>query len=272
MSDGLLLPPNIERLSSSVIGVVMARNPAPPSYVFDAATPRAPNKTSPPSQQSAPSKEQCPGTRSSSHIAASVEHTKQSTTQLKPAPPSDQLRDDLWHKLSTAEKIRKLMMHRRRRCRTQRQYREKMKDKEAFLAKEVDRMRDEIQHLERMKFLASKEDLTGTSPLRLVAEYFNLFRHGLDVQDLDGSTPLRLDKDHAQKRYLQRVMASDVASNRGFGVQALLVDWRSLSLRHDKLELALAKLDYGVKDVVVADAKIYTTKSQNACSTRYLLV
>ncbi|EGZ07980.1 hypothetical protein PHYSODRAFT_526585 [Phytophthora sojae] len=148
-------------------------------------------------------------------------------------------------------------MHRRRSCLTQRRYRKKIEDKATFLSNEVARLRDEFQELKVRKTRVLKPAVPRTNPLRLVVEYFHRFRHGLDLQQ-------PLDEEHAQKNFLQRVMASEVASNRGFGVQTMLDEWRTLPLRHDNLEVALVKLNYGAKYVIVADVKIATTITEPA--------
>ncbi|GMF10742.1 unnamed protein product [Phytophthora lilii] len=54
-------------------------------------------------------------------------------------------------------------------------------------------------------------------------------------------------------------MTSDVASNSGFGADAMLEDWRFYSNHHDNLEIRLGSLEKRAEGLIIAFVKIYTT-------------
>ncbi|KAJ8525319.1 hypothetical protein ON010_g15796 [Phytophthora cinnamomi] len=219
MNDNLLLPPNFDQFSDSVIGpvVVTRRSKA---ICYDECPPQA------------------------------VSITSKRAGKCTPAPATDEEKDAPRGKLASAESILEVLRWRRRM--SQRRYRKKIDDRVTTLENDVDRLREEVERIEMNLHVSTA--YPSTTLWKVVTEYFRLFRYGRNVQ-----TSRNLFGDDAQLKFLQETMAPDVTSNQGYGVDALLKDWSSLSLRHESLEVQLARVQYEVQSVIVADVIIFTT-------------
>ncbi|KAE9003206.1 hypothetical protein PR001_g18044 [Phytophthora rubi] len=102
----------------------------------------------------------------------------------------------------------------------------------------------------------------------MVIEYVRLFRNGFrpsePVSELcRGSAPSSSDIAYTQTRFIQSIMAPDVRTNAGYGVEADLEEWRIISLHHVDLSYNLACLERGPEDSVVAHVTATTLVTAN---------
>ncbi|EGZ08023.1 hypothetical protein PHYSODRAFT_431150, partial [Phytophthora sojae] len=147
-------------------------------------------------------------------------------------------------------------IRRKRRRMTQQRYRKKIEDKATTLAKDVGELRDDIKRAKMQ--LRVLTIYTGMDACRAAVEYVRLFRYGRNKVQNSRKMMLRGDED-AQWRFLQAVVISNVASNRGFGVDVILEGWELLSSRLGCLEIQLVDLDYEAKTLIIADVKCFAT-------------
>ncbi|KAE8882377.1 hypothetical protein PF005_g1030 [Phytophthora fragariae] len=249
-------PPQSLSLSDQVIGEVVVRRAKRSLHVLnelDGERRGSPKKTST-QQKSFRSSQQYPPKPMSSHPPM----------QCSTAIARGQNVDSSWDELNTAEKA--LLLQRQRCRRAQQKYRQKNNEKTLALEDAVVQLQKGIQHLKtkRSSSIPPPVSIT-TTPWKMLVEYFRFFRTGLDVpeQILHPTSPLCLDENHAQKKFLQMAMASDIAFNRGYGVDAMLEDWRVLTLHHKQHEIRLVRLDHDVDGMVVATLNNSTTITEN---------
>ncbi|ETI54247.1 hypothetical protein F443_02908 [Phytophthora nicotianae P1569] len=115
---------------------------------------------------------------------------------------------------------------------------------------------DEISNTKRS--LPAADSLSTTTPWNVVAEYFARFRHGFNASSIASVLP---DPSPSSKQllFLQATMSSSVMVKSGSGIPAMLEIWRSISLRHDGLDVRLVRLENGPEGSFIATTKCYFT-------------
>eukprot|EP00644_Phytophthora_capsici_P015706 jgi/Phyca11/121681/e_gw1.44.87.1 len=158
----------------------------------------------------------------------------------------------------------------RERCRTnQARYRKKQQKYLTDLEAEVERLRDEIQKLEKQRQVISFDVPTKESVWNIAAEYFRLFRHGY-IAPMASSGDGVTRPTNVQLEFLRATMAIDVVDGSECGVEAHLNNWRLFSLYHGDVQLQLERLEKGPGHSVVATMKTGITITENTLRNLYL--
>ncbi|OWZ24736.1 hypothetical protein PHMEG_000174 [Phytophthora megakarya] len=151
----------------------------------------------------------------------------------------------------------KIAMRKRRQV-IQQKYRKKIRDGEVALQDSVIQQRHQIRQLEvKRQFLLHPHGVISPTPSSIIVRYFQHFRNGfrptISVSKLCSTSAMVVPtKAHMQAKFVQAVMTPDVMFNGGCGIEALLEDWRLISLHHEKLDLQLLRVDQGEKGFVTA--------------------
>ncbi|KAG6617510.1 uncharacterized protein IUM83_02500 [Phytophthora cinnamomi] len=156
-------------------------------------------------------------------------------------------------------------------------YRQRIVKKADRLEEHVARLRQEIQKLEQKQCDIAKGVVQKTTPWKVVADYFRVFRHGYIApttqrHEVSCDSP-RLhpgDKADVHRRFLQDVMALNVVFNGGRGVEALLEYWGFVSLHHDELNIQLVRMEAGPEGSTIAHVHAHTTITANMFGTALL--
>lgn len=134
---------------------------------------------------------------------------------------------------------------------TQQRYRKKIDQRAESLEHDRQRLQAEIQRLE----LHYKCLVFGTSsqetPWSVVAEYYRLFRLGSKIS----KSPKQPKEGQVQMSFLHRVMAPDVSVNSGFGIDALVEEWRFIP----QTTVQLLQLTYDGSTTMLASVKLLIT-------------
>ncbi|KAJ8571874.1 hypothetical protein ON010_g4956 [Phytophthora cinnamomi] len=141
-------------------------------------------------------------------------------------------------------------------------------EKAVVLEEDVARLRQEIQQLERKQCDITNGVVMKTTPWKIVAEYYRIFRNGYkpptaNTNAASGTAPMVLDKDNVYRRFLQTGIARDVIFNGGSGVEAVLENWRLVSLHHDEMDIELVRMEGGPGGSIVATVNGLTTITVN---------
>ncbi|OWZ02749.1 hypothetical protein PHMEG_00025636 [Phytophthora megakarya] len=102
----------------------------------------------------------------------------------------------------------------------------------------------------------------------VVAEYFRLFRYGLkappSVENSRSTESLSSYAYPTHRNFLQATVAEDIVLDRGFGVDALMEDWKSISLHHQDLNISLVRLENGIGNSLVATVQAHCKISEDS--------
>ncbi|KAG3234653.1 hypothetical protein PI124_g20295 [Phytophthora idaei] len=171
----------------------------------------------------------------------------------------------------------KLSTSRRERCRiNQARYRKRQRQHEEEIEKHISDLQEEIQELE-----TQHQDMMRSAPQNksmwvVETEYFRLFRRGYMAPmvapepTLAEKPCIRPDKQaHAQLDYLQTSMTPDVTDGNVSGAEALLENWKFLSLHHDDVHLQLKRLEQVAHDSLLAVTTTSVTITENTLRQVY---
>lgn len=154
----------------------------------------------------------------------------------------------------------------REQCRSnQARYRQKQREYVTTLKATVAQLRSEIPMLEvqrrRLRY-DSQQRVWG-----VVAEYFQLFRHGVgyafNQESINSSDVLHSSKSQQQIMFLRSTMAPDVEFGNASGVEALVGHWQRLSDSHSDLHLHLQDMRKVSESIVTATATLSVTISKS---------
>ncbi|KAG2912587.1 hypothetical protein PC117_g18844 [Phytophthora cactorum] len=171
----------------------------------------------------------------------------------------------------------KLSASRRERCRiNQARYRKRQRQHEEEIEKHISDLQEEIQELE-----TQHQDMMRSAPQNksmwvVGTEYFRLFRHGYMAPmvapepTLAEKPCIRPDKQaHVQLDYLQTSMTPDVTDGNVSGAEALLENWKFLSLNHDDVHVQLKRLEQVAHDSLLAVTTTSVTITENTLRQVY---
>ncbi|ETP42244.1 hypothetical protein F442_10830 [Phytophthora nicotianae P10297] len=96
--------------------------------------------------------------------------------------------------------------------------------------------------------------LHARNPLERRRRVFSLFRHGFNASSTASEVP-EPSPSSKQLLFLQATMSPNVMVKSGSGIPALLEIWRSISLRHDGLDVRLERLENGPEGLFIATTK-----------------
>ncbi|EGZ27683.1 hypothetical protein PHYSODRAFT_469671 [Phytophthora sojae] len=144
-------------------------------------------------------------------------------------------------------------LRRQRNREHQARYKTKQKNRVLDLENGIERLQQEIQELKLQRQIISIGVPGRQTKWGVAAEYFRLFRNGLRA-------PSRMNlpvgtvaaEFPVQRHFLQTTMTSDVVGSLGCGVDALLQNWRLITLCHPDVDIQLMRLQAGPGERVVA--------------------
>ncbi|KAG7400338.1 hypothetical protein PHYBOEH_006095 [Phytophthora boehmeriae] len=140
------------------------------------------------------------------------------------------------------------------------------------LTKSVERLKQDIYKLElQQQRLACVTSPSG-SVWEAVAKYFKLFERGytfFTMKELPEQNKPQSAQNHVQLEFLRSMMELDVTDGPLCGAEALLDNWRLLSLYHDDLHVQLKRLEQGPNNSLVATATIGLTITANTLLNVY---
>ncbi|KAG6623797.1 uncharacterized protein IUM83_01965 [Phytophthora cinnamomi] len=147
-------------------------------------------------------------------------------------------------------------------------YRKKIHDHACTLEKDVALLREEIQVLESQCMRISHRILENTTPFNVAAEWFRLFRYGLngyvpraELYNPSGSGgPCG---SITQREFVLATMTEDVAVHAGRGIDALLEGWRLASITWPDFDVQVLRCEIGPGDSVVITCKISVVIAEN---------
>ncbi|OWZ03531.1 hypothetical protein PHMEG_00024725 [Phytophthora megakarya] len=230
MDHSALHPPHHQKLSDTVIGVVLQRsNPVyrPTSGSMQQGQVLTDNARLQPLE--------CASTAVS--VPPSAPETQPSTTEVSP----------------------ELALRRQRRRRSMARYRKKQNDRALLLEKDVRLLQEEVQKLEVQLSSPPPQMSIETTTWNVVVEYFRLFQHGVQVL-----TPFTDGMDHSlqpgvQRHFLEASATPDVQFGNVCGVDAHLEVWRLCALYHQDFDIRLERLESGAGNALVATTKSKVT-------------
>ncbi|KAG7375867.1 hypothetical protein PHYPSEUDO_014966 [Phytophthora pseudosyringae] len=181
--------------------------------------------------------------------------------------------------LTKARKM-KVPASRRERCRiNQARYRMRQRHREEELDKGIRQVEEQIQELETQRQNIMMCATTNESMWSIATEYFRLFRYGylapMTVPELSSAASsgwLRTHpakQAHAQLDYLRAAMAPDVTDGNVSGAEALLENWKLLSLHHSDVQLQLKRLDQVGQDSLLASTATSVIITENTLRDVY---
>ncbi|KAE9293987.1 hypothetical protein PR003_g24370 [Phytophthora rubi] len=235
MSSSFLCPPSSYSLDDKVIGGVMPR--------FGYTRPRQTfSQFDPDTTQS-----------SSSVSSTSIGHKR--ISQLDPTMETA-LKRSCTTEVEPQRKM-KGSATRRERCRiNQARYRQRQRQHEEELDAFIRHVHEEIQDLETQRQDILRYAPTNESVWVVATEYFRLFRYGfvapvmVPVSSASNSPSALFNKwnqktppSNVQLEFLKKSMTADVTDGVVFGAEALLENWRLLSLYHDDVHVQLQRLE-----------------------------
>ncbi|OWZ02991.1 hypothetical protein PHMEG_00025354 [Phytophthora megakarya] len=143
------------------------------------------------------------------------------------------------------------------RKRNQLRYRQKFGLIAESLERDIQQLREQIQQHELERRLLVSRPPTSVTPWIIVSEYFRLFRNGVKRTPLQISTSKQTtcEQGEIQMTFLNKVMSPDVSVNSGFGVETIIQEWLSMTLKHQDLTVRLIRLEYDERNMILATVK-----------------
>ncbi|KAG7380580.1 hypothetical protein PHYPSEUDO_007020 [Phytophthora pseudosyringae] len=171
---------------------------------------------------------------------------------------SDTLRNDAKQKTRAASATDELRRQRNR----AHQARYKMKQSQliADLGDSVEFLKEEIQELELKYRLLSYKLPTHTTVWPAAAEFFRLFRHGVEGP---GSSTTMPSQKQAQWNFMQHTMALDVTDGVSFGVQAVMENLALQSRCYEEMNLRPLRMDSGPGNSLVVTTRCELVITKN---------
>ncbi|KAK1948581.1 hypothetical protein P3T76_000870 [Phytophthora citrophthora] len=135
-----------------------------------------------------------------------------------------------------------LTAYRRQRNRMH-QARHKMKQRKKVedLESSIQQLREEVQELKLQREVITTGVMSGTTVWNVAAEYFRVFRYGVGASPrMALPSPFQVE---TQRSFLHSTMASNVMSETGFGVDALIDNWSFVTTFHPDIDVQLVSLE-----------------------------
>ncbi|OWY93629.1 hypothetical protein PHMEG_00036903 [Phytophthora megakarya] len=168
-------------------------------------------------------------------------------------------------KFSEAQALseRALQLRRARGRRNMARYRERFQAREDALVASVQLLNEDIKKLEIQRRLVASNIPTNTTCWNIVAEYFRLFRYAHKSPNklfVDQVCPGPSRSD-IHRQFIQSTMTADVIGQTGCGTDAILEDYRLVSLYQPDLDCRLVNLENGFEESIVASTRVNITIS-----------
>ncbi|KAG7387378.1 hypothetical protein PHYBOEH_008261 [Phytophthora boehmeriae] len=110
----------------------------------------------------------------------------------------------------------------------------------------VQKLREDVEQLEKQRLALSYTPLTNSTVWNVAAEYFRLFRHGFNKFEISSNAaPV------THLTFLQQTMAPDVMIDSRSGVEAMMESWTVASRYFNDLECRLMRLEKGPGETLV---------------------
>ncbi|KAG6954592.1 hypothetical protein JG688_00012271 [Phytophthora aleatoria] len=145
---------------------------------------------------------------------------------------------------------------------TQQRYRKKMDQRTKSLENDTLRLQEETHRLELQYNCLISQTPTEETPWSVVAEYYRLFRYGSQVPE-STKQALYLNEAQIQTNFLHRTMAQTISVNSGFGIDALLQEWRFVPPMAGDLTVQLLRLEYDDRAAMLATVKVFVTITED---------
>ncbi|KAF4137214.1 hypothetical protein GN958_ATG13590 [Phytophthora infestans] len=135
----------------------------------------------------------------------------------------------------------------------------------------IGRLKVDILDLETRRHTITSRTAFCNSVWSVAIEYFRLFQHGFTTPLLepnsDRQTSVTVEERphqlHAQIDFLRETVAHDVTDRVDHGVEALLENWKRLSLYHDDVNVELKRLEYVAVDSLQATTTVGLTITES---------
>ncbi|KAG3061891.1 hypothetical protein PC122_g19484 [Phytophthora cactorum] len=219
------------------------------------------------------------------HQLSSRSVTEMSSSNQKQFPPLMAMASENTTDLSFKppkvfeHKLKRISASRREQCRiNQARYRSRQRAREKFVISSIRQLKVDIRDLETRRQTIASRSRFPKSIWSVAIEYFRLFQHGYIAPPLVPSADHqpsvmaeeRPHKPHAQIDFLRDTMVHDVTDGIIHGVEALLENWKLLSLYHDDVFVQLQRLDYVTEDSLQATTTVGLTITENTLQHLYL--
>ncbi|KAG3180044.1 hypothetical protein PC128_g15721 [Phytophthora cactorum] len=219
------------------------------------------------------------------HQLSSRSVTEMSSSNQKQFPPLMAMASENTTDLSFKppkvfeHKLKRISASRREQCRiNQARYRSRQRAREKFVISSIRQLKVDIRDLETRRQTIASRSRFPKSIWSVAIEYFRLFQHGYIAPPLVPSADHqpsvmaeeRPHKPHAQIDFLRDIMVHDVTDGIIHGVEALLENWKLLSLYHDDVFVQLQRLDYVTEDSLQATTTVGLTITENTLQHLYL--
>ncbi|OWZ02932.1 hypothetical protein PHMEG_00025421 [Phytophthora megakarya] len=112
------------------------------------------------------------------------------------------------------------------------------------LEESLDSLREEICQLNKQKQVTSLYVSMTSTALRVVVEYFSLFRFGNDIYGGPTAT--------IQRSFLTKTMAPDITDGTVVGLPALLKNWEFMSLCLQDIDMQPTRIENGPAGLTIA--------------------
>ncbi|ETK95267.1 hypothetical protein F441_01827 [Phytophthora nicotianae CJ01A1] len=195
-------------------------------------------------------------------------------TRTTSVAPMDTNQNDLTPP-TTGRKM-KVSASRRERCRiNQARYRKRQRQHAENLDESIRTLQEEIRELGTQRQNILRRAPTNESVWIIATEYFRLFRYGYiaPIMALESSTSLPTvcsltvgsqRESHAQLEFLKATMAPDVTDGNVHGVEAMLENWKMLSLNGGDVHFQPKRLEQLGAGSLLATTKMSVTITESS--------
>ncbi|KAF1779819.1 hypothetical protein GQ600_15701 [Phytophthora cactorum] len=268
MDNGILCPPHSQHLSDSTIGEVILRsNVRRHDQTISARYFRGGTivgAEAPAQIYSQTDPWSLTGSSARSAFVSTDKRIRTALTTLCVKMPSHTIPPELLEAMVQSEaKVRE-----QRRV-TQQRYRKKMDQRTKSLENDTLRLQEEIHRLELQYNCLISQTPTEETPWSVVAEYYRLFRYGSQVPE-STKQALYLKEAQIQTNFLHRTMAQTISVNSGFGIDALLQEWRFVPRMAGDLTVQLLRLEYDDRAAMLATVKVFVTITERYAASELL--
>ncbi|KAG7387376.1 hypothetical protein PHYBOEH_008259 [Phytophthora boehmeriae] len=115
----------------------------------------------------------------------------------------------------------------------------------------VQKLREDVEQLEKQRLALSYTPLTNSTVWNVAAEYFRLFRHGFNKFEISSNAaPV------THLTFLQQTMTPDVMIETGSGIEAVMESWMTAFNYFNDLDCQLMRLENGPGETLVCVMKV----------------
>ncbi|KAF1791177.1 hypothetical protein GQ600_10820 [Phytophthora cactorum] len=194
------------------------------------------------------------------HQLSSRSVTEMSSSNQKQFPPLMAMASENTTDLSFKppkvfeHKLKRIFASRREQCRiNEARYRSRQRAREKFVISSIRQLKVDIRDLETRRQTIASQSRFPKSIWSVAIEYFDFSSTDHQPSVMAEERP---HKPHAQIDFLRDTMVHDVTDGVVHGVEALLENWKLLSLYHDDVFVQLQRLDYVTEDSLQATTTV----------------